>query len=262
MKPAILALGMALALVVSAAADMTLKQTINGTGMFAALQGTGTTYIKGMKMRSEAETRGGVLTSIHDLENQKMYVLDSHAKKGDVWDMQAFSAELAKSVATGQVKSTLKPNGETKAIAGKTASGYDVDVTVPATVGGPGGMEMTVSLHGKAWIVKDAPGTADYAAFYKAAAERGWIFSDPRGAKGSPGQAKAMAEMYRQLAATGGVPYETDTTISISGEGPMAAVMSRMGNMTMTGTVQSIDTAAVDEALFAPPAGYKLTTKD
>ena len=29
MKPAILALGMALALVVSAAADMTLKQTIN-----------------------------------------------------------------------------------------------------------------------------------------------------------------------------------------------------------------------------------------
>jgi hypothetical protein len=128
-------------------------------------------------------------------------------------------------------------------------------------VGGPGGMAMTVTQHGSVWVVKDAPGTAEYASFYRSAAEKGWIFSDPRGAKGSPGQAKAMAEMYRQLASTGGVPYEVDVTISVAGEGPMAAIMSRMGNMSMGSTLQSIDTAALDDALFAPPAGYKLTPR-
>jgi hypothetical protein len=34
-----------------------------------------------------------------------------------------------------------------------------------------------------------------------------------------------------------------------------------MGGMSMTSTVQSVDTAALDDALFAPPAGYKLVPK-
>ena len=80
-------------------------------------------------------------------------------------------------------------------------------------------------------------------------------------AKGSPGQAKAMAEMYRLLASTGGMPYETDMTITVSGEGPMAALMAKMSGMQMTSTVQSVDTTALDDALFAPPAGYKIVPK-
>jgi hypothetical protein len=70
-----------------------------------------------------------------------------------------------------------------------------------------------------------------------------------------------MAEMHRQLASTGGVPYETEMAVAIEGEGPMAAVMARMGGMSMTTTVQSVDTSALDDALFAPPAGYKLVPK-
>ena len=120
---------------------------------------------------------------------------------------------------------------------------------------------MTVTLQGPMWIVKGVPGTEDYMAFYKGAVEEGWIFSDPRAAKGSPGQAKAMAEMYKLLASTGGLPYETEMTISIAGEGPMASVMARMGGMSMTSTVQSVDTTALDDALFVPPAGYKLIPK-
>jgi hypothetical protein len=128
-------------------------------------------------------------------------------------------------------------------------------------MGGEGGMAMTVRLTGPMWVVKGAPGASEYVAFYKAATEKGWIFTDPRAAKGAPGQAKAMAEMYRQLAATGGMPYETEMNIKVEGEGPMAAVMARMGGMSMTTTVQSVDTTALDDALFAPPAGYKLVEK-
>lgn len=261
MKNAILALGVALALSIPALGDVTIKQSTTGKGMGISGAGTSTTYIKGMKMRTEAEARGNVSTTIFDVENQKMYVLDAKRKSADVWDMKAFSEELSKSVEPGQMKTSVKPNGEKKEIAGKTATGYDLEISMPATIGGQGGMTMTVTLRGPMWIVKGAPGTKDYMAFYKGAAEKGWIFSDPRAAKGSPGQAKAMAEMYRLLASTGGVPYETDMTISISGEGPMAAMMSRMGGMSMTSVVQSIDTATLDDALFEPPAGYKLNVK-
>jgi hypothetical protein len=261
MKSVIFALGVSFVLAVPTLADVTIRQTTTGKGLVAAASGATTTYIKGMKMRSDTEARGNMMTTIFDVENQKMYLFDSKKKSADVWDMQAFSQELAKSIQTGDVKASVKPNGETKEVAGKTATGYDLETSVPATVGGEGGMVMTVTLEGPMWIVKGAPGTEDYMAFYKAAAEKGWIFSDPRAAKGSPGQAKAMAEMYRLLASTGGVPYETEMTIAVTGEGPMAAVMARMGGMSMTSTVQSVDTSALDDALFAPPAGYKLNAK-
>jgi hypothetical protein len=261
MKRTILMMGVTLALAAPLGADVTIKQTTSGKGMGVAAAGTSTTYIKGMKMRTEVEARGTVMTTIFDVENQKMYSFDSKKKSADVWDMQAFAAEMAKAVEVGEMKASVKPNGQKKDIAGKSATGYDLSVSVPTVMGGEGGMEMTVTLKGPMWVVKGAPGTEEYMAFYKSAAEKGWIFSDPRAAKASPGQAKAMAEMYRQLASTGGMPYETEMNIAVTGEGPMAAIMAKMGGMSMTSTVQSIDTAALDDALFAPPAGYKIVPK-
>ena len=156
------------------------------------------------------------------------------------------------------MKSSLKPNGQTKQIAGKAATGYDMEISVPATIGGAKRHEDDDHLIGPIWIVKGAPGTAEYLGFYKSAVDKGWIFSDPRGAKGNPGQAKAMAEMYRQLVSTGGIPYEQETNFKMGGEGPMAAAMAKMGNISMTQTVQSVETGALAADLFAAPAGYKL----
>jgi hypothetical protein len=261
MKRSALVMTVAFALAVPILGDVTIRQTTTGQGLGLAAAGESTTYIKGMKMRTESDVRGTVMTTIFDVENQRMYSFNSKKKSADVWDMQAFAAEMAKSVETGEMKATAKPNGKKKEVSGKSASGYDLEISVPATLGGEGGMAMTVTLRGPMWVVKNAAGANDYAKFYKGAAEKGWIFSDPRAAKGSPGQAKAMAEMYRLLAATGGLPYETDMTISVEGEGPMAAMMSRMGRMSMTSTVRSVETVPLDDALFLPPAGYKLNAK-
>jgi hypothetical protein len=41
----------------------------------------------------------------------------------------------------------------------------------------------------------------------------------------------------------------------------MAAVFSKMGNMTMTTTVDSVEVGPLADDLFAPPAGYKLNQK-
>ena len=98
MKSAILVMGVTVALAVPMLGDVTIKQTTSGKGMGVSAAGKTTTYIKGMKMRSEVETMGTVMTTIFDVENQKMYMFDSKKKEAQVWDMAQFSAEVAKSV--------------------------------------------------------------------------------------------------------------------------------------------------------------------
>src|SRR5262249_23031044 len=105
-----------------------------------------------------------------------------------------------------------------------------------------------------------APGTADYAGFYKGAAQKGWIFQDPKSAKTAPGQAKAMAKMYEDFASLGGVPYETEMEMKESGDG-MAGVMAKAFHFHMTTTVQAMETGSLAADMFAPPAGYKLNLK-
>ena len=259
---AVLILGLA----TPAAADLTLKQTMNGKGMGVNGASSGTAYIKGNKMRSEMQVGDRTQIAIFDLDAQKMYSFDSKKKEADVWDMAAFSAELAKTVDTSAMKASLKPNGQTKQINGQTATGYDLEISMPSAIGGNPDMVMTVTMTGTTWIVKNAPGTADYINFYKAAAEKGWIFSDPRAAKSSPGQARATVEMYKQFADAGGIAYETDMQMKVSSTGggaanPLGGLLARMGNMSMATTIQSVETGALGDDLFAPPAGYKLNQK-
>ena len=255
-----------LSLAAPAAADLTLTQTMNGKGMGVNGASSGTAYIKGNKMRSEMQVGDRTQIAIFDLDAQKMYSFDSKKKEADVWDMAAFSAELAKTVDTSAMKASLKPNGQTKQINGQTATGYDLEISMPSAIGGNPDMVMTVTMTGTTWIVKNAPGTADYINFYKAAAEKGWIFSDPRAAKSSPGQARATVEMYKQFADAGGIAYETDMQMKVSSTGggaanPLGGLLARMGNMSMATTIQSVETGALGDDLFAPPAGYKLNQK-
>jgi len=42
---------------------------------------------------------------------------------------------------------------------------------------------------------------------------------------------------------------------------PLGGLLARMGNMSMATTVQSAETGALTDGLFAPPAGYKLNQK-
>src|SRR5258705_6979856 len=138
-------------------ADVTLKQKVNGKGMGMAAATTGATFIKGHKMRSDVQLGDKVQTTIFDLDAQKMYVFDSKKKEADVWDMAAFAAELSKSVDTQSMKVSLKPNGQSKMIAGASAAGYDLEITVPASMAGSKDMSMIVTLSGPSWIVKNAP---------------------------------------------------------------------------------------------------------
>lgn len=249
---------LALSLAAPAAADVTIKQTTSGKGMGMSGTTTGTTYIKGAKMRTDLVTGDTTRSTVFDLDTQKMYSFDSKKQEADVYDMSAMQADLARTTDVASLKAAITPNGKTKDIGGKSAAGYDMAVSVPTTMGGNGEMAMTVNLTGPVWIVKNAPGSADWANFYTQAATKGFIFGDPRAVKGNPGQSKAMVEMYRKMAEIGGIAYETETSIKLEGSGPMAGLMAKMGAMSMTTSVTEVTAGSLAADLFAVPAGYKL----
>ncbi len=133
-----------------------------------------------------------------------------------------------------------------------------MDIIVPMTVGS---MQTTMLLTGTTWIAKGASGSEEFAAFYKGATEKGWIFTDPRAAKVSPGQAKAMVEMYAAFVKIGGIPYETNIDIKPQGEGSITEVLARMGGVSTTTTTHSVETSPLADDLFQPPVEYKLEEK-
>jgi hypothetical protein len=251
-----------------AAADVTIKMTTSGKGMGVAGTSSGTTYIKGNKMRTDLQVGNRTQTTIFDLDSQRMIVFESGRKEADVWDMAEFTKQISAAVDVSEMKASITPNNQTKQFGSHTANGYDMLITMPTSMGGNKEMAMTVTLSGPVWIVKDAPGAAEYTAFYKTAAEKGWIFGDPRAAKAQAGQAKAMSEMYRQFAEIGGIAYESDIQMKMGmegGGGPgggfMAGMLAKMGNMSMQTKVEDVQTGALADDLFVPPAGYKLNNR-
>ena len=241
------------ALVAPALAGVTLKATGEGMGVSGSIATT--IYIKGNKMRTDTVIGDTTRTTIFDVDAERFYSFDSKATEADAWDMLAFRKNQLSMVDTENVKVSIKANGQTKQIAGKSADGYDMELSLPTTMDGK---KVTALLTGPLWVVKGAPGTAEVINFYKGAVDKGWIFSDPRGAEGNPALAKLMAEMYRQVAAIGGITYEQELRITVSSEGPMASMLTEMGGMTVRQTVQSVETGALAADLFAPPAGYKI----
>lgn len=245
-----------------ATADVTLVNQIENTGMAAAGNGESTVYIKGLKMRTEQQIKGDKVVSILDVENQKMIQLNAKKKQAEVFDLSKVAAQMQQ-IGASDVKISVTPTGAKETALGKSCDVYDMKVTVSIDMaggagGGAGGMDMSadVVIKGTACMVKGAPGADDYERFYKAMAEKGMFFGDPRAAEAQPGQQKGMTELYRQMAEKG-VAYHSDLNIGFEGSGMMAKMMSKMSFDTET-TVKSVSTDTLSDDLFTVPSGWKV----
>jgi hypothetical protein len=238
-----------------AIADVTLKQKSSGKGPIGgAAEGETTTYIKGLKFRSDQTAGGKQISMLMDAGGSIMTVLNHEKKEAEVYDMTKVAEQIASQISIDDVKTTFTPTGQTRQIAGSSCAVHDVSTTAPIKIAN---MPMTMSMSGPYCLAKNAPGYADFMNFYKAAAERGFIFSHPAAARAAGGQARAMTETYRKMAELG-VPLSMDVTMKMSGEGPMAAIMGKMGNNTFTNEAISLSTEAIADAMFEIPAGYKV----
>jgi hypothetical protein len=256
-RMAVVTLGL-LACAATASADVKMVAQMSGKMMGMNPSGETVTYIKGSKMRTDQTMGGNMLSTIMDVATGELISINHKKKEAEVWNVADMRTVLqGAGVEASGVDVKITPNGQSKDIAGYKAVGHDMSVSVKSSMGGPGGMEMTVNISGPAYLSTDAPGAKDYAAFYTAAAEKGFFFGDPRAAKAQPGNAKGMMALYKTMAEKG-VPLESKQIIKLSGDGPMAGLFARMGGGEMNSTVTSVSADPLADDLFTVPTGYKL----
>jgi hypothetical protein len=142
---------------------------------------------------------------------------------------------------------SVKPNGQTKEVLGRTCAGYTVDYSMPMTI-----MDETLSMtmSGLVWIAKDAPGIAEYQAFTKAATAAGLMSS----VLGQGPQAKGLAQLQAALTENG-IALEQEMQITMTGSGQVAQMMAQSGggNMKMTMTVTAISADPIPAETFIVP---------
>jgi hypothetical protein len=243
---------------VPARADVTVTESTGGK-MFGNtdLSGTKVTRIKGHKMRQDS-TRGagGDSTSmIFDVDAGKMIVLNNTKKEAIVRSTSDFGESLSK-ITDADVKSSMTAAGGTKTVAGQSCTLYDANVAVTFSM-----VEkqppMTMVMKGPVCLSKTAPGYADFQAFYIAASQKGFIFTDPAAAKAQPGMAKAMNTMLKKMA-DAGLPLSSDMNMTFEGDNMMAQMMQKMGGAKITSEATKIETSPLSDDVFGVPAGYKV----
>ncbi len=269
MKRLVLIAIVVMAFACPAHADVTVKMTTRGPALGPGPGGRGgagtidvpaTYYIKNGKARIDTIVGGREMSTILDPAAGQMITLDPETRVATIYDLSKLGEQVQQSVQMGDTKVSMTPTGRTKDILGRACTEYQLSMTVPMK-GGPGAEgDMTMTMSGPVWIAKDAPGTADFAAFYKAAANSPLFAAGGgrgRGRGGSPGMTSGMAAMYNAFGEAGGIPYEQHLQVKMEGSGPMADMMRGRGAPPETVTmVTSVTTDPIRDDRFAIPDGY------
>lgn len=236
----------------TAHADLKITSEVEATGMAAAGNGRTVTYIKGMKMRSDSDSKGA-RPMILDIEKKQMVVLNPKKKRAEVYDMSPIATQQV-AIETGDA--TLEATGKTRTVAGYSCDEHNITMSFSAGAGAMPGVEVEITLEGPVCLSKNAPGADEFFTFYKAMAESGLFFAPPEAAQAQPGQQRGMTQLYRAMAEKG-VGLASELEIGFSGSGMIGKMMKRFGSTTTTEVLEVSD-AALSDDLFEIPAGYKV----
>jgi hypothetical protein len=244
----------------AAQADVTVNTITAGKASVVDVTGTGVNRFKGNRMRTDSVAGKRSDALIIDIDGRRFIDIDDRKKSAVITTLDSISDELAK-VGVGGLTSSLRKTGQVKNIAGFSCTVHDVNVTMPFSLtGNPGdGMDADMVLSGTVCLSGDAPGLADYQKFYRASADSGFIFGDPRGTKSPTGAAtaKAYAELTRKMAEAG-MALESHVTITAQGNNPMAQMMAKLAASDITTTVTSITIEDLPAESFEIPTSYKV----
>jgi hypothetical protein len=234
-------------------ADITVMQRTTGKGA-----GETTSRIKGNKLRLDTTAGDNTTTILMDLDAQQMTMLDAKKKEAVVMPVAQLQEAMGKTGASMSIKTKVTPTSEKKTVSGYACTVYDIDVAVPFMAKEGEEPMATLTMSGPACLSKDVPGQAEFARFYKTAVEKGFIFGDPRAAKG-PGasMAKGIAEMQKSLAEAG-IPVEQTQKIALEGSGPLVGMMNKMMGGSTTSTLVKVEEGTLAADLFVVPADYKV----
>lgn len=214
-----------------ASADVTLRMKASGQQLVGT-DAEATEYRKGLKLRTDSTANGVSMSTIIDLDAGRMVMLWHHSKSATVIERKQI-AELFSRDSSPAERPTITPTSQSRQIAGWTCIVHNVTGSYSTKQ-----MDMvppTLVTQGTVCLVKNGPGQADYAAFYKAAGGNPSLF-DP-----------AL-----------GVPFATEMALSFKGDDPASGTME-WG--TYRNEVTSVSTDPIPDSMFEIPADYTVTKR-
>src|SRR2546425_5707111 len=127
-------------------ADVTIVETVSVTAGGKTLQGTRTTLISGMRMRVDTVLSTQTTATIFDVPAGSIINLDAKAKRAEIRDISARTADVEKQYPRARVDASLAPAGAPREIAGVKCDEHPFTIRVPMTKDGG----MTLGLTGTA----------------------------------------------------------------------------------------------------------------
>lgn len=245
-------------------------------------------YLKGQKMKVD----NGDTALIMDFDAQTITNISNSRKTYTVTKFSDLSQTMEKAGIDAQVD--VKETGQHKNINGFDATEMIMTMSVEAGQAGPSGMKMTMEMD--TWSSPAVPGAQELRAFYQKNAGRfPWA---AMGGGGSPSMQKAMTDLQKKMATSGGVPLLQVMKMKAGGNpeqaaqmqagmamararleemkkqgGPQAAMaeqqLARLGAagsgsgslFEMTTESSDFSTSSIPDSVFAIPAGYQLAAK-
>jgi hypothetical protein len=244
-------------------ADVTVTMQTEGKASFIDVGGESVVQFKGQRQRTDQMLGKRAVTLIIDVDGKRFIDLDAKKKSALVTPLSVIGEQLT-AVGADTLEATLTKTAQTKQVAGFPCTVHDVRLSLPFSLTGEAdqGMELDMALSGTVCLSTAVPGLTDYQAFYRAAADSGFVFGDPRSAKSPTGaaQARAYAALTRKMSEAG-MALESNLTISATGEGPLAGMMGKLAASNIRTTVTNVTSGELPADMFEIPADFKVKTQ-
>lgn len=246
--------------------DVMLVQTMTIEGAAAAMLGNAqlprmTMRIKGQKSRADIEVGGQTIIAITDLAAKQVILLNSATKTATVSTPETV---MPAGMPMPKIDVSFKPTGKSQVIEGQQCEEHAIRIQLNMAEATGGQMppeaaammkDVQMIMDGSIWIAPSAPGSAEFAAFNKAAMSSN-LLAAVMGMSGAGKSAPGFDKLLEAAANAAGLPYLTDINMRFEGSGPMVDAMKQMGPIRMIQKTVSVSTDPIADTLFQVPEGY------
>ena len=191
---------------------------------------------------------------IYDAAAARLVILDREKKEATIYDAVKAAAEVEKKLPVQRITGELTPTRNTKTLLGVTCEEYAFVLKAPITD------DVLIVRSGTAWVARQGAGVDDYLAFFRAA-DTVLTASSVDTPSAALAIDRTETELYRRVAALGGIPYAIDMKLDVEGRGLTASLMRKAVTASRVVTTTSVETTPIGDELFAIPAGWTTRQK-
>lgn len=252
---AVIALLLTTAWLATGSAPTHADLTLNGYSQVSALNRPSRSqevlYLKKDRLRRDLTERGRSYTYLYDLKQRELTFIDHLFRQAEVRRFEAGEAKAAPK--TKDLKLDLTPTGRKHDLAPWECVEHQVKASLPGSMGQEA---VVVNLDGRVWLAPNTREQRHIDPFIKAIPAQDLFIGVPTQGRAAATQVQGVNEVLRRILPKG-MLCAFEIQVDYEGDGPMANLARRMATRVSL-VYESVTDSALDDELFAIPAGYRV----